>query len=496
MTLQNVHLRINDAATGQPTSVRLRVTDAVGAYCPPFGRPAEFTHGANEDVGGNLLLGRDRWTYIDGTCELALPPGDITIEARKGPEYRPLRHTLVLPLGKLALRLAVERWTDLRAEGWYSGDTRAHFLPPHAALLEAAAEDLAVVNLLAGETTVASRDGHTYPAYPNLLAFSGQQPCLERDGHLVAVNTHNTHPTLGRLGLLHCHRVVYPLTFGGPEGTDDWSLEDWCQQCHRKRGLVVWTDAFDPKPGHAGEALADLILGHIDALELDPDSPYRLRAWYQLLNAGLRVPIVGASAKTSNRTPLGALRTYARLPADTTFSYTAWIDAVRAGRTFVTAGPVLRFTVDGSDPGATLDRPADAPPLRLAAEAAGTEPFERVELLANAEVVASGSGRIEREHALPDGGWLAARCWGHGCVLAHTSPVYVRVSGRLPPVDETAIAALVGHLERGRDWLEREGRFSSAKARDHLLAIFDAARQALLARSGPSGTIDTPAPPA
>jgi hypothetical protein len=135
MSLQTVHLRVNDAATGRPTPVRLRVTDTAGAYYAPFGRAAEFAHGVNEDVGGNLLLGRDRWSYIDGTCEIAVPSGELIIEAGKGPEYRPLCERVNLVAGKMALRLAIERWTDLRAEGWYSGDTRAHFLTPHAALL-------------------------------------------------------------------------------------------------------------------------------------------------------------------------------------------------------------------------------------------------------------------------------------------------------------------------------------------------------------------------
>jgi hypothetical protein len=355
---------------------------------------------------------------------------------------------------------------------------------------------LAVAHLLASETAQPSRDGQTYTAFPNLLAFSGQAPCLERDGHQVVVGTHNTHPVLGRLGLLHTHRIVYPLTFGGPDGTDDWSLADWCGQCHRKHGLVVWTDAFDPPLGHAGEALADLILGDIDALELDPAGLHRLRAWYQLLNAGLRVPLVGASAKDSNRTPLGALRTYARPSSETALGYTAWVEAVRAGRTFVTAGPILHFVVDGHDPGAVLDRPADAQPLCLIAEAAGHEPFERVELIANGAVVGSGPVRARAEHALPAGGWLAARCWGGGRLLAHSSPVYLTVPDRPPPVDPAAVAALVGYLECCREWVDRAGRFTSDKARQHLLGFFDAARQALLARPGASGTIDTPAPPA
>jgi hypothetical protein len=494
MPLQQVHLRVNDAATGRPTPVRLRVTDAAGNYYAPYGRAVEFAVGVGEDVGGNVMIGRDRWSYIDGSCEIAIPPGELTVEATKGPEYRPLRETVRLPAGKLALRFAIERWTDLRADGWYSGDARAHVLSPHAALLEAQAEGLAVVNLLASETAIAGRDGQTYPAFPNLIAFSGQQPCLERDGHIVVVNTHNTHPVLGRLGLLHCHRVVYPLTFGGPDGTDDWSLDDWCGQCHRKRGLVVWTDAFDPKAGHAGEALADLILGHVDAVEMDLTGPHRWRPWYQLLNAGLRVPLVGASAKDSNRTPLGAYRTYARCAADVPFSYTAWIDAVRAGRTVVTAGPILTVRVGEAGPGDEVER--EGGPLHVRFGARGIEPYERVELVVNGSVAASGDGsEAESEIQPPAGGWVAARCWGGGRVLAHTSPVYVRAAGGAPAADPDAVAALDRHLVRAREWVVSEGRFANPKSRDRLLAIFDAARQALLARSCPAGTIETPAPP-
>jgi hypothetical protein len=497
MPLQTVHLRINDAATGRPTPVRLRVTDAAGIYYAPFGRPADLAQVAKSSFGGNLLLDDICWTYIDGTCEIALPPGDLTVEARKGPEYRPLRQVVHLPAGKIALRFAVERWTDLRAEGWHSGDARAHHLTPHAALLEAAAEDLAVVNLLANRAAV-DQCHNKCSEYPNLLAFSGQRPCLERDGHQVVVNTHNTHPKLGNLALLHCHRVVFPLTFGGQEGTDDWSLSVWCDQCHRKRGLVVWTDADIQWMCYGGEALAGLILGKVDALELTSHLSGQLRSWHVLLNAGFRVPLVGASRKTGIDTPLGCLRTYARLADGEAYSYTGWIDAIRAGRTFVTAGPILRFTVNGHGPGAVLYLPADAPPLRLQVSSASTHPIECVEVIANGQVVGSGRESVEVDVLPADGGWLAARCWGsgHKTLLAQASSVYIRVAGRTPPVDSAAVTSILWSLESCLTWIECAGRFSNPKSRDHLLSIFDAARQTLLARLGASGTNDTPAPPA
>src|SRR5262245_60865025 len=112
-----VHLRVNDAATGKQTPVRLRVSGPDGTYYAPLGRAAAFAWGRNEDVGGNLLVGRDRSAYIDGSCEVRLPAGvPLRVQATKGPEYEPLDQTVVLGPGKMALRFALTRWSDVRAD--------------------------------------------------------------------------------------------------------------------------------------------------------------------------------------------------------------------------------------------------------------------------------------------------------------------------------------------------------------------------------------------
>src|SRR5262249_62404933 len=90
--MQTVHVRVTDAATNRPTAVRLSVTGPDGTYYAPFGNLAEFATGRGEEVGGNLLLGRDRFAYIDGGCEIRLParvPLAVVIE--QGPDYSPVR---------------------------------------------------------------------------------------------------------------------------------------------------------------------------------------------------------------------------------------------------------------------------------------------------------------------------------------------------------------------------------------------------------------------
>jgi hypothetical protein len=512
--LQQVHLRVNDAATGKPTPCRVSFTDSAGKYYAPHGRLTDFACSAGADVGGNLQQTRldsqsvDRFAYIDGSCEIGLPPGLLQVTICKGPEYPRLEQQIQLAAGKLAWRYTLQRWSDVRQQQWFPGDCRCHLLSPHAALLEGTAEDLAVVNLLACLTTVQDdREGWSeptaHPAFSNLLAFSGQEPALEQSGCMVVVNTHNIHHQLGSLGLLNCHRVVYPLAFGfaGHEDKfDNWTLADWCDQCHRKQGLVIWTwtTASDRKPH--GEVLADLLLGKVDAYEVDrfsystPQLPWSSDNWYGLLNCGFQVPLVGASGKNCNYIALGAVRTYARLLPDQPLSYQHWIEAVRAGRTFASNGPLLSLEVDGRDPGATLAL-TEGRPVRVRASARSLVPFERLEVIVNGEVAANqtpsghpAEATLETEIYVPPGGWLAARCWGRTWlpgysfgqrVYAHTSPVYLRHAGRPPPIDAAAVRMFGGYLDASLQWVQTQGRFENDAQRERLVHVFQEALRVL-----------------
>ena len=75
--------------------------------------------------------------------------------------------------------------------------------------------------------------------------------------------------------------------------------------------------------------------------------------YYRYLNGGYRLPLVGGTDKMSSEVPVGLYRTYAKL-GDEPFSFDAWTRAVREGRTFLSGGPILRFTVDGRDVGDTV----------------------------------------------------------------------------------------------------------------------------------------------
>src|SRR5262249_11554722 len=159
-------------------------------------------------------------------------------------------------------------------------------------------------------------------------------------------------------------------------------------------------------------------LGKIDAFELDffEDSQFDvLGIWYDVLNAGLHLPLVGAGGKESNAEALGVMRTYAHLLEGADFSYASWIEAVRAGRTFVTNGPLLECTAEDHEPGATIRLDGDGV-LRIRATAQSETPFERLELLVNGTTAhtvqasdESSAATLETELQPSTSAWLAVR---------------------------------------------------------------------------------------
>jgi hypothetical protein len=442
------HLRVADATTGKPTPVRLRLVSGEGLYLPPLGRLGEFPAEAPRPVEGHLTWGGKHYAYIDGTCEVRLPAGDIALEIDKGPDYLPVRQVFTQKAGQLAHRFAIQRRSAWPPPGWYAGDVRVFGLSPRAAWLEGAAEGLNLVQVLVHEERHA--DGRRELA--QILDFSAEAAAYMHDDTAVVVGTLNQDEALGRLALAHCHRVVFPLRLED-EGFENYTLHDWCRQAHRKHGLVIWPE-FPANPIEA-EALA--ILGEIDAVEwgwddrlaeLETHGQSAMTAWAELLSCGVRMPLVGGSGKVDSSRPVGALRTYAQLEPGQAFTPRTWFEAVKAGRTMVTRGPLLHFTAAGQGVGATLPADLLAKPLPIRVAAQGMDPGGRVvvwsfrQILAEAYADADGNATLETEIFAVPGGWLVAGCLGKNPQrgetgwAALTSPIYLGAHAGSPLHDE------------------------------------------------------------
>jgi hypothetical protein len=444
-----VHARVLDSATGRPTPVRLAFRSKEGRYIPPYGHRTEVNDGWFQDYGADLKILDSPFAYVDGMLQVELPVGEVYVEMMKGFEYEAVRQRLEIKPGQRDLSLTIPRFINLRSEGWVTADTHTHFLPPTTALLEAQAEGLNLINLLAAQWGV---------FFSNVGDFS-HEPLVSPDHEsMVWVGTENRHHLLGHLALLGVHgAAVYPMSvdgvfeswFGDPLST---SLADWADAAREREGLAVC--AHFPYP--TGEIAADIVLGKIDALEIWPRDEVLRQAspleqfntlryldWYHYLNCGYRLPAVGGTDKMGAETAAGANRVYTYIGQEE-FNFANWAAGVRKGNTFVTSGPLLFFQTDGHPPGEDIVLGAGGGTVEVAAEVKSFVPIHRLEVILNGCVVASREApagvramTLKEKIKVPGPGWLAARCASRlgpvggreYKIAAHTSAVYVRVPG-------------------------------------------------------------------
>jgi hypothetical protein len=456
-----VEVRIVEKDTGKPAAVRLHIHGQDGEYLPPRGHHRKVNGYWFEDNYAEFVNIHNQYSYVEGECIVDLPLGVSHFELTRGYEVSPIRSSIEISPETEELTFELEKVLHWREEGWVTADTHVHFLSPQTALLEGRAEGVNVVNLLASQwgemfSNVGDFDGHTTFGAGD---FGG-------DGEfLVRVGTENRMQVLGHISLLgYSGAMIHPLCTGGPSESavgdaQEVTMAEWAQRCIDQSGLVVLPHGPNPQL----ERAADVVLGVVNAIEmmtfnpLDSQnlqvSPYGIADWYRFLNLGYHVPVVGGSDKMSASSLLGGIRTYAHL-GDREFAYQNWMDAVRAGNTFVTVGPLVSLSVDGIGPGSKLHMSATGGTVSVEWKVESAMlPVEQVELVVGGFAVeqvnldrvlsAHGSANIP----ITDSTWIALRVRGSyrdipGEIAAHSSAVQVLVEGKELFSEPDAIAVL------------------------------------------------------
>lgn len=208
--------------------------------------------------------------------------------------------------------------------------------------------------------------------------------------------------------------------------------------------------------------------------------------YYQFLNAGFHLPIAAGTDKLGEEIPLGSNRVYVRVqePAD----YDAWLAAVKAGRGFVTNGPILEFEAAETAPGDVVEFQGTKR-IHARARARSILPFTTLEIVMNGDPVGHKtipnrggppknglySMEVEATVDLARSGWLAARVVDHPdlrnrilprelSVFAHTDPVYFLQDGRKVR-EEASVAYLRKYVKGVLHWLGSEPSFASEEDR-------------------------------
>ncbi len=416
------NLRIRILEGGREVPARVEVLDADGAAfsardaltlhfeCETAPLP-EWLRGpfSSSDRLRNNRTGTDQF-YTAGAATLELPPGRYRVRAFKGIEYRVARAEMEVGAGEeKALDLELERWIDLPARGWYGVDDHVHITrrtPEDDRRIATwmRAEDLHVANLLQMGTV--DQFGVT-PQH----AFGDAGEFRQGDTLLLSGQEHPRTHFLGHTITLGADRPV--------DRRDTYIAYETTFRAALEAGGLPGFAHFGLGPARDGIAL-HAPRGLVHFVEVLQFASPHYDVWYGLLNLGMRIPpTAGTDFPCGPWSVPGAERFYVRLPESPTRR--GLVEAVRAGRTFVTNGPVLELRIGSAEIGDELQL-AEAERVPIEGRVLfdpESDDVTHVELVRNgitvpAEVHRLGPGeiRVERVGELHESAWWALRVMG------------------------------------------------------------------------------------
>lgn len=515
--------------------VRFRVRDERG-------RPAMAAFVIRDEQGRVYPLGSKRLApdfpfqpqiYRGDDEDLPLPAGRFEVTYGAGPEYLEGRLAVdVREGGENTIRADLTRWIDPSRLGWYSGDHHIHAagcshyenptqgVGPDAMMRQVRGEALNVGSVLTW--------GPCY--YHQKQFFTGEDHTLSTGDRLLHYDLEVSGFPSSHAG----HLVLLGLKdqdYRGATRLEQWPswglpILEWARAqgavtgfAHSGWGLAVKAAGL---PNHelppfdgigANEFIVDVTHdGAVDFISaVNTPYPWELNIWYHTLNVGFRTRLSGETdfpCITDER--VGAGRTYAKLDR---LTYRNWLDAIRAGRTYVSDGRthLMDFAVNGVEAGtgtgelavergtatrvtlkvaALLDE--EAPSRPVAERPVDEKPYwsiERarvgrtrdipIEIVVNGQPVARkvvAADGVVRDLAfdvpLQASSWIAARVLG----AAHTNPFFAIVDGR--PIRASRRSAEWCLAAVDQCWLQKvpqirpDERDEAARAYDHAREVY------------------------
>lgn len=503
-----------DEKTGEVLPHRVHIEDRAGTYYPPKGHRdvgALRWHSNNVSYEPDVSNDGYVWAMIpSGRFDVSLPDEpDIQIRVSHGLEY-PIRTVSVNLTGKagemVEQTVTLKRGINMRQQGWMSADTHVHNLTPLGAIRQMPIEEIDFVNLMF------IGPGH---ALLRRTPPTGKPSLISTPDHIVAVSQEVRDANQGHMTLMRMREPIKPIqVYTGssklpqlkplPNEPLNWEVFD---RMHAQGGMAFHAH-YLYWPGH-GSAVGGA-LGKLDGVEWlrsdfvsrnnrtrhDISVPgFGLRAagfmWYDMLNCGVRLPLVGGTDKMgANRVVGGSCRTYAGVDE---WSQDGFLGAVAKGKTFVTNGPLLKFLANDQPIGSELRFDGKGPhTIQISAGCFTHRPIKFFEIIFNGKVVHElkvpedqKTTTVVKEIGVSKSGWLALRArhdkpngdnWHWGVTAAHSSPIYVTVNGQMPAVEESA-RYLVGRLDTTLKWATESAIWSGSTSRNKAITSFKAARK-------------------
>jgi len=436
---------------GKEIPARVSITDARGKFYAPQSAWIQA------DDSRNLSTQKFETHYFqsDGSEDVKVPTGKIFIQVSHGPLYEiqklevdasTITNPVVINLKRLNLP------TDFGE--WWSGDVHVHMNytgqyqnTPGRLVQQAKAEDLNFVyNLIVNKEQ----------RIPDLNYFS-TTPDQVSDNETMLLHGQEFHTSFwGHLGLLNLKDHYILPDYSGYPQTAVESLFPHnsfiADRAHAQQGLVGYVHPFEQSEVFPDQSVklfnelpVDAALGKVDYYELIGFSDHKAseHVWYKLLNCGLRIPAAAGTDAMANyaslRGPVGLNRVYVQ--AEETLDATVFESKLKAGKSFVTNGPIVGLKVENTNPGESITINPKGQPLSYTGFLRSNVPVEHVEVIWNGEVVATHSLKGPTKSAdlkgtikVKGSGWILLRAWSREAhpdlpdlyPYASTNPIYIQ----------------------------------------------------------------------
>ena len=470
-----LHIQVVDE-TGHAVWARLEVRGANEKEYQPATAIRDLTAGHHRALP--YYLGS---FVIQGECDVDVPPGRYRVIAEHGLEYTRVEKSVAVTAdAPTRVTLQVRPWIRMWKQGWWSGDLHVHRPPADAPKL-ILAEDLNFCPVIT-----------QWPHRKNLEVLSADvwgpsaSAVVEVDPHhFLTLRNAEDERGGGAWLFLSLHGLLEGLdTAGGwnPSGID--FVKQAFAQSSSAHSLP-WVDCENTEWWEVPVAMAlaapdsiEVLGNHFMQYGLDDVTDwgrppgkheandrgswlhYTLGLYYRYLNLGFRIPPSAGTASGVHPNPVGYNRVYAHFNGP--FTVEKWFAALREGKEFITNGPMLFFEVNSAGPVARHVAPglspapneahadlaaksekvpvgattlSDASMVRASVEVHAREPIDRIELVANGEVIQWAPvppDTLDYKAGFTfdpkDYTWVAARCFlrtADTIRLAHSSPVYL-----------------------------------------------------------------------
>jgi len=428
-----------DAPEGAQRSARLELQILDSATLLPIPCRVHLMNGAGEaQKPAGLPFFRDHFV-CEGSVDLSIAPGSYSYEIERGPEYEVARDEVTLATDQeFLVEVKLRRITNLPERGWFPGDLHVH-RPVEDIELLMRAEDLYVAPVITWWNQKNLWLNRPLPADP-LVQFDNRRFYHltggedERNGGAFLYFNRNEPLAIQDAG----KEWPSPIAFLESKGSDTWiDIEKpfWWDV------PVALAHGFGDSIGLANNHMCRGSMYETEAWGKPRDTDrlpppcgngfWSQEIYYHILNCGFRLPPSAGSASGVLPNPVGYNRVYVHVPGE--FSHDKWWEGLRAGKSFVTNGPLLLVRANGELPGHVFTADGSIE-IALTVELITRDPISAIEVTKNGAVdrtIAMDEWKMSNSLGsirFDESGWFIVRTIAdvpHTFRFASTAPFYV-----------------------------------------------------------------------